>query len=100
MDKKQNCWEFMQCGKGPSENADNGLGACPVPQEERLNGIHGGINGGRTCWFVAGTLCDGDASGTFAKKIKDCEQCEFYQEVQQKESHRFIITKEIREILA
>lgn len=99
MDKKQNCWDFMQCGRGPGAKTDTGK-ACPVPGEKRLDGIHGGINGGRACWFVAGTLCDGDVAGTFAKKIKDCEQCDFYQKVFQEDNHRFIITREIREILA
>jgi len=32
------------------------------------------------CWEVAGTFCKGAVQGTFAKKLKDCQECEVYQE--------------------
>lgn len=83
MTDKKNCWEVMACGRGPGRSNGN---VCPAAKEIRLNGIHGGLNGGRGCWVVAGTLCKGDVSGTFAKKMEDCFQCSFYRQVRGEES--------------
>jgi len=41
-------------------------------------------NAGRTCWLVAGTLCDGTVQGTAAQKIGSCRDCDFYQGVKNK----------------
>jgi len=43
-----------------------------------MNGIHGGTNGGRSCWAVAGTFCFGEVQGTFANEFKNCMDCEFF----------------------
>jgi len=32
------------------------------------------------CWEIAGTLCNGEVQGQYAKKIKDCDLCEVYQQ--------------------
>ncbi len=69
MEKKLNCWEFKKCGREPGGTHANDLGVCPTTQEMRLDGVHGGINAGRSCWVVTGTLCRGEVQGTFAKKI-------------------------------
>jgi hypothetical protein len=45
------------------------------------DGIHDGVNGGRCCWALAGTLCGGEVQGTFAKKLAACFDCEFYRRV-------------------
>lgn len=80
---KKNCWEIMNCGRGPdNENGD----VCPAAKETRLNSIHGGINAGRACWVVAGTLCDvGVPSGKFAEKMESCLVCPFYRLVRSEE---------------
>ena len=44
------------------------LGVCAVSQNTPFDGMLEGKNGGRCCWFVAGTFCDGKVKGTFAKK--------------------------------
>jgi hypothetical protein len=36
---------------------------------------------GRLCWPIAGTKCPAGARGTQARKIKDCEACEFFKAV-------------------
>ena len=37
---KQNCWEFMKCGREPNgSNADN-LGVCPASTAESHNNIN------------------------------------------------------------
>ncbi len=41
--------------------------------------MNGGKNGGRACWAITGTLCGGQAQGTFASKVGNCLKCEFYQ---------------------
>jgi hypothetical protein len=47
--------------------------------------MNDGINGGRICWAVAGTLCGGKVQGTFAEKLSACMECQFYQLVRQEE---------------
>jgi hypothetical protein len=80
---KKNCWEVMDCGRGPG----NGHGdVCPAAKESPLHGVHGGINAGRACWVVAGTLCNGEVSGTFAKKMDNCLICPFYRQVKAEET--------------
>ncbi len=78
---KKNCWEFKDCGREPGGKHAKVLGVCPATEEMRLEGIHGGKKAGRACWVVAGTFCRGEAQGTFAKKIKDCQKCDFYKHV-------------------
>lgn len=56
------CWLFMQCGR-----EKNGQTKCPAYP-----------NFGRSCWAVAGTLCEGRVQGTFAQKINNCRLCRFY----------------------
>ncbi len=61
------------------------LGICPATTEERLHGSHGGENAGRACWVVAGTMCGERVQGTFAKKNKYCELCDFFWAVKAEE---------------
>lgn len=84
-----NCWEFRKCGRqyGGSQVAD--LGVCPASVEKELDGIHGGKNGGRACWAIAGTLCEGMVQGTFAVKLRTCLVCDFYTLVQKEEGPDF-----------
>jgi hypothetical protein len=58
---------------------------CPAAKASLLDGIHNGMNGGRACWVVAGTLCDGSPSGTFSKKMENCFTCPFYRQVRKEE---------------
>lgn len=94
MEKKEkvNCWEFKKCGREPGGAHVHDLGICPAPKEERLNGVHGGKNGGRSCWVMAGTLCKGQTQGTFAQKYKNCEICDFYKSVKKEEFPRFMLS--------
>jgi hypothetical protein len=83
---KQNCWEVKQCGRQPQGAKVNELGVCPAAVEKRLNGVNEGVNGGRACWAIAGTLCGGEVQGTFALKLGNCMTCEFYRQVHLEES--------------
>ena len=89
---KKNCWEYKKCGREPGGEKVRELGICPAATEKRLDGIHGGKNAGRCCWVVAGTLCKGEVQGSFAKKFRNCQVCDFYELVKQEEGVKFILS--------
>lgn len=80
-----NCWEFNKCGRSPEDPDAGGAGVCPTPLEEGADGVNGGRNGGRACWTIAGTLCDGTVQGDRAGKLPTCLKCEFCQLVLEEE---------------
>lgn len=86
---KKNCWEVKQCGRTPGGKNVPELGVCPARMASNLDGVHGGWNGGRACWVVAGTMCGGVVQGTFAMKFGTCEKCDFYRSVREEESNDF-----------
>jgi hypothetical protein len=90
--KKLNCWEVKKCGREPGGAAVDEHGPCPAAQETTLDGVHGGKNSGRTCWVLAGTFCAGGISGTSAKKIGSCRECDFFQLVQREEGADLVPT--------
>ncbi len=73
-----NCWEFQECGRIEGGSKAHTLGVCPAATQKETDGIHGGKNGGRVCWAVAGTFCGGKPQGVFADKFKDCANCSFF----------------------
>ncbi len=87
--RKQDCWEFMECGRGPGAARGSGLEPCAAARDSRLHGTHGGRNAGRACWVVAGTQCGGVVGGTYASKFRDCRQCPFYAAVKREEHSAF-----------
>jgi hypothetical protein len=62
-----NCWEFKKCGRENGGAKSSELGVCPAWPDH-----------GTDCAYVAGTLCGGKVQGTFASKLSNCMQCEFY----------------------
>lgn len=86
---KLNCWEFKRCGRQQEGSRTRGVPGCPVTTERRLDGVHGGMNAGRACWVVAGTLCRGETQGTFVEKYNDCRACNFYLKVLDDEGPSF-----------
>ena len=82
---KLNCWEYEQCGRESDGKHCADLGVCPAATDETHDGVHGGVNGGRVCWAIAGTLCRGEVQGTMASKLGDCLQCEFSKTVSREE---------------
>ncbi len=62
-----NCWEFKKCGreKGGANVAE--LGVCPAYPDN-----------GKCCARVAGTFCGGKIQGSFAIKLGNCLDCDFY----------------------
>ena len=59
---KEQCWEHMKCGRED--------GSCPAYPDY-----------GRLCWPIAGTKCRDGATGLNARKIDDCESCDFFKVV-------------------
>ncbi|MCI5223802.1 MAG: hypothetical protein D3924_14300 [Candidatus Electrothrix sp. AR4] len=90
--KKLNCWEFKKCGREPGGENVPEFGICPVTIENKAENIHEGVNGGRCCWVVAGSLCKGVVQGTFAKKYKSCHKCDFYKMVKEEQQPNFEVT--------
>ena len=77
--KKQNCWEYMKCGREPGGEKVAELGICRAAAEESFSGINSGKNGGRICFAVAGTFCTREVQGLFANKLASCKNCSFYE---------------------
>ena len=77
-----NCWDSKKCGRQPGGSRVSDLGACPASTAAKADGLNGGRNGGRICWALTGTLCGGKVQGTFAQKLANCMECEFYRLVQ------------------
>ena len=75
------------------------LGVCHAAAETKLDGTNEGKNAGRACWGVAGTLCGGKVQGSFAAKMSNCLECEFYKEVQNEEGKNLVSVKKILKIL-
>lgn len=86
MTKKVNCWEFHNCGREVG-GSNMELGVCPTASEALLDGFHGGKNGGRACWAIAGTLCGGKPKGIIAQKLRDCTMCDFHHLVIEEEEN-------------
>jgi hypothetical protein len=62
-----NCWEVKKCGreKGGAKTVE--LGVCPAYPDH-----------GRHCAAVTGTLCGGKVQGSFAMKLVNCMDCNFF----------------------
>ncbi len=88
---KKNCWEFMDCGREQGGSKTAKLGICPAANLNKFSGTNKGSAGGRICWSVAGTLCNGEAQGSFAQKFLDCLNCSFYKSVEEAEGRYFIL---------
>ncbi len=81
----KNCWEFMQCGKGPSDNGNGKRGTCPVANKTLPNALNSGINGGRICWVIAETCENGEVKCSDLHRKYSCFQCEFRYKVMMEE---------------
>ncbi len=92
---KQSCWEFKRCGREPGGTRVEQLGVCPAAIAAKVDGLNGGHNGGRTCWAVSGTLCGGVVQGTFAMKMANCKDCDFFQLVLAEERLAYVRTADI-----
>jgi len=95
-----NCWQFMGCGmqsNGKKLNK-NFIQTCPACQQKKLDGVHGGINGGRACWVVLRTKCYGSIQKTYEQKHSTCSGCDFYKSVIEEEETAFLKSYKLQQI--
>ncbi|MGM0452404.1 MAG: two-CW domain-containing protein [Thermodesulfobacteriota bacterium] len=57
------CWDIMKC---PPERRRN----CPAWE----------FNAGALCWFINGTICEGEAHDNWDEKIRICRTCQAFPE--------------------
>ncbi|MCF8044742.1 MAG: protein kinase [Desulfarculaceae bacterium] len=96
MTEKDNCWEYMKCGKEPGGANVTESGVCPAALDTSNDGVNSGRCAGRFCWAVAGTMCGGAIQESFAEKRKSCLKCIFYKKVRAEEGSMNIRTKFLR----
>jgi hypothetical protein len=88
--RKSNCWEVMNCGREADGACASELGVCQVAVWRVRDGQNGGINAGRMCWTVPGTLCNGVTQSSFAEKQLSCRDCVFLKQVIKEEGDGFV----------
>lgn len=81
MKKKINCWEYMQCGRGPRGERVAELGLCLAASHTSAHGTNGGKNGGRICWAIAGIYALDSEELPQSRKHYLCYDCEFHRKV-------------------
>jgi hypothetical protein len=79
-----NCWEFTNCGREP-DGSNTAEGICPAAVEQRVDGVHNGLNAGRCCWIVTGSLYKHTGQGLYKLRSAACLDCAFYQQVKEEE---------------
>ena len=84
-----NCWSFMKCGQ---EDMDSNSNQCPAVIADEFDGVNRGVNGGRICWVIAGTFCEGEMKGKYAHKNISCMGCDFFTAVINEEE-KFVLNK-------
>ncbi len=57
------CWDIMNC---PRERKKK----CPAWE----------FNAGALCWFISGTICEGEVHATWEEKIHICRKCAAFPE--------------------
>ncbi|MCI5143732.1 MAG: hypothetical protein D3909_18810 [Candidatus Electrothrix sp. ATG1] len=105
--RKKNCWEVKKCGRQPGGNQVKQQGICPASTILAVNGINNGINGGRACWALTGTMSGPPekVQGSFARILNNsCYDCAFYEQVLIEEQDDFEgtvqIIRKLREVIA
>lgn len=88
-----NCWEFKKCGLEPGGEKSHLHGVCPAVVGDKYDKINNGHHGGRFCWFVEGTLCDGNKQEGFFEKFEHCVKCEFYLLVEKQENRHLVLVR-------
>ncbi|MHB8809834.1 MAG: two-CW domain-containing protein [Desulfobulbaceae bacterium] len=65
-------------------------GICPAAAEISANGVNGATAGA-----LPGTLCGKKVQDTFASKLANCLQCEFYRNVRDEGGAAFVQSRDI-----
>jgi hypothetical protein len=83
--ERQNCWEYMECGRGPNGFEVDIYGVCSTAASVEADGLNGGKNGGRICWAITGTFVSGDVTGKYACDKFSCANCDFFKLVSEEQ---------------
>jgi protein gp37 len=94
LNNKPNCWEITSCGRQSGGDRVDELGICPAAVDTSCDGINSGVNAGRFCWAITGTLCGSRVHDIFALKIEECLECRVLQRVADEEGEDFVLHKE------
>ncbi len=62
--KGEPCWRTKDC---PPEVRE----ACPAWE----------FHAGQLCWFITGTICQGEAQGSWGEKIQVCRKCQVFHRI-------------------
>ncbi|NIO04702.1 MAG: transcriptional regulator [Proteobacteria bacterium] len=62
--ERRPCWKVRTC---PSELRES----CPAWE----------FNSGHLCWFISGTVCQGEAQESWRKKMAICRECGVFREM-------------------
>ena len=73
-----NCWEYKDCGRQPGGLMADSEGTCPVATAMYLDGLNGGIAGGRACWMVEESQ---SGSPLACRSNTPCHRCDFFRRV-------------------
>ena len=93
---KKNCWEVLKCERQQGGAKVSELGECPASSCFEAHGINNGINGGRACWAIAETFCQGEIQGVFSDKIIGCLECVFFKMVEKEEKDQFDLSNTVK----
>jgi DNA-binding XRE family transcriptional regulator len=58
------CWEIRECPEHKRQT-------CPAWE----------FSCGQLCWFINGTICNGETQVNWQKKMNMCKQCEVFQKI-------------------
>lgn len=58
---QKSCWVIKKC-----------------PSNKKKKCLVWEFQAGKLCWFIAGTICDGEARQDWAEKMKICRMCEVF----------------------
>ncbi|MEK6195023.1 MAG: transcriptional regulator, partial [Deltaproteobacteria bacterium] len=58
------CWSIKNCSPQQKEK-------CPAWE----------FQSGKLCWFVSGTICDGEVQDSWEEKMKKCRSCDILKAV-------------------
>lgn len=89
--RRQNCWEYFQCGFEPGGSRVKEYGVCPAAISGPYDGMNRGRFAGRFCWAIEGTIGDCKKIGTKEEQLMRCIQCEFMKKVHDDESSGFVL---------
>ncbi len=65
--------------KSPPENAKPCWVMQKCPQKTRHNCPAWEFQAGHLCWFINGTICDGEVQESWREKMRICRQCAVFQ---------------------